>query len=99
MTEGDVKGERLLFKAIIVRAVKDAFSVQTYNTGISTLDKRQARFFLCGDPAFGYYCDFAGVSAARLRRISKLLCLMNDVDATKTYRNLLRKEFRNEKDF
>ena len=94
MTEGEIKGERALFKAIIVRAVKDAFSVITHNSGITSLDKRQARFFLCEDPAFYIYCDYAGVSATRLRRVSKLLASLPENKATVTYRDLLRKEFK-----
>jgi hypothetical protein len=99
MRECDVKGEKLLFRAIIVRAVKDAFSTVTENTAISKLDKKQARYFLCDDPAFQDYCDFAGVSGTRLRRASKMLAKMPDKEATVMYRKLLRKEFKNEKDF
>ena len=97
MTEGEIRGERALFKAIIVRAAKDAFSVQTCNTGISPLDKKQARYFLCDDPAFYDYCDFAGISGTRLRRISRMLAAMPNKEATAYYRKLLRKEFKNEK--
>ena len=97
MRDCDVKGERLLFKAIIDRAVKDAFSTATPNTGISALDKKQAKFFLCEDPAFFDYCDYAGVSGSRLRRVSKALASMPDKEATAYYRKLLRKEFKNEK--
>lgn len=96
MREGEVKGERLLFKAIIDRAVKDAFS-SIPNTAISALDKKQARFFLCEDSSFFDYCDFAGVSGTRLRRVSKILNSMPDREATAYYRKLLRKEFKSEK--
>ena len=90
MNEGDIKGERLLFKAIIVRAVKDAFSKAKDNCSISSLDKKQARFFLCDDHAFQDYCDFAGISAYRLRRISKKLCAMPDAEASALYRKLIK---------
>lgn len=99
MRECSVKGEKLLFRAIIVRAVKDAFSTVTQNTTISKLDKKQARYFLCEDPAFQDYCDYAGVSASRIRRISRLLNTLPDKEATALYRKLLRKEFKNEKVF
>lgn len=92
MNEGDIKGERLLFKAIIVRAVKDAFSRSKDSCSISSLDKRQARFFLCDDPAFQDYCDFAGVSAYRLRKIAKELCAMPDAEATALYRKWIKEE-------
>lgn len=96
MMELEVKGERLLFKAIIDRAVKDAFSSMP-NTVISAINKKQARFFLCEDPSFFDYCDFANVSGTRLRRVSKILNSMPDREATSYYRKLLRKEFKNEK--
>lgn len=92
MRECDVKGEKLLFRAIVVRAVKDAFSTATENTAISKLDKKQARYFLCDDPAFQDYCDYAGISASRLRRISRLLNALPDKEATALYRKLWRDE-------
>lgn len=90
MRESDIKGERELFKAIIVRAVKDAFSKTRRSSSISSLDKKQARFFLCDDPAFQDYCDFAGVSASRLRKISKKLCAMPDEESTALFKKLWR---------
>lgn len=89
MNDNDIKGERMLFKAIIVRAVKDAFSKARGNSSsISSLDKKQARYFLCDDPAFQDYCDFAGISAYRLRTVSKKLCSMPDKEATALFRKL-----------
>lgn len=89
MNDNDIKGERMLFKAIIVRAVKDAFSKARGNSSsISSLDKKQARYFLCDDPAFQDYCDFAGISAYRLRKISKKLCAMPENEASALFKKL-----------
>lgn len=88
--ECDIKGERMLFKAIIVRAVKDAFSKARKNSSVSSLDKKQARFFLCEDPAFQDYCDFAGVSASRLRKMSRKLSEMSDEESTALFKKLWR---------
>lgn len=85
MRENEVKGERMLFKAIVVRAIKDAFSKSKDG---SSLDRKQARYFLCEDPAFQDYCDFAGISAYRLRTVSKKLCSMPDKEATALFRKL-----------
>ena len=89
MIESGIKGERMLFKAIIVRAVKDAFSKARGNSSsISSLDKKQARYFLCDDPAFQDYCDFAGISAYRLRKISRELCAMPENEASALFKKL-----------
>lgn len=87
--ECDITGERKLFKAIIVRAVEDAFSK---NKEKSSLDKRQARYFLCDDPAFQDYCDFAGVSASRLRKMSRKLSAMPDEESTALFKKLWRED-------
>lgn len=90
MNEGEIRGEIALFRAIIVRAIKDAFSTNYPSTAISSLDKKQARFFLCDDPAFYEYCEFANVSGTRIRRGAKKLASMPPHEATVLYRQLLK---------
>jgi len=90
--ESTIKGERELFKAIIVRAVKDAFLKARKSSTISALDKKQSRFFILEDPAFQTYCDFAGVSASRLRKKAKYLCSLPDEEATALFKKLWRED-------
>ena len=92
MIEAEIKGCRILFKAIIARAVKDAFTCQVSGSSATPtrIEKQQARYFLCEDPAFGIYCDYADVSATRLRRVCKQLVQMKDRELINKCRQELR---------
>lgn len=91
MREGEVRGEIQLFRAIIDRAVKDAFSTRGYSSAITKLDKKQAQFFLCDDKKwFRECCECAGVSADRIRKVSRALRQMPEAQSVKYYRDLLR---------
>lgn len=91
MTDGDIRGERALFKAILYRAVKDAFSTRGKSQSITKIDKRYAQYFLCEDKDWFYeVCDYADVSASRIRRGSRALKAMPVEEAVKRYRDLMR---------
>lgn len=91
MREADVRGERALFKAILYRAVKDAFSTKGKSQSITKVDKRQAQYFLCEDKEWFYeVCEHAFVSASRIRAGCKMLQAMPVDESVKKYRDLIR---------
>ena len=85
---------RLLFVNIIVQAVKDAF-LRVYETksaeGTNKCARNKAIHWLTEDNTgdFHWVCDFASVSADRIRRISKELMKMPERERVAKVRKMI----------
>lgn len=91
MNEAEIRGERQLFKAVIDRAVRDAFSTAGEPQAITKLDREQAQYFLCEDKhCFYQVCELAGVSGDRIRKGALKLRAMKPSEASALYRKLWR---------
>lgn len=93
--KGDAERLRLLFVNIITQAVKDAF-LKLYTTksaeGISICAKNNAIFWLTEDRQDFYeICDYAGVSADRIRKKAKELMEMPERERIAEVRKMIRK--------
>lgn len=101
---GDRERLRLLFLNVIVQATKDAFLVPLKPKGTSKsarssqsgrkLNARQAFYWLTEDKEdFQEVCDYAGVSADRVRNKTKELLKLSDEERKREVKKLMREQY------